>query len=200
MQDRKKRELDLSVGTGNTVQAFRGPWGLYFQISERTALRERIGARCTPEWENELLGFCWMKRKMKRREWCSETLFCVACSSAVSYQFRVGDCSMTWWGLRWDQRANCIAIGIKASAKMLCSEPSSTTFSVVVMAGEWLFEWGRMLSTFFLKKTLIEGEQKILINALFAKITARCNGLIGRKIRLLKELFIHNMHPKPAEI
>lgn len=139
MQARKKRELDLSDGTGNAVQAFRGPWGFYFQISERTSLHERIGACCTPEWENELLGFCWMKGKMKRRECCSETLFCVAWSSAVSYQFRVGDCSMTWWGLRWDQRANCIAIGIKVSVKMLCSGPSNTIFSVVVMAGEQLF-------------------------------------------------------------
>lgn len=139
MQARKKRELDVSVGTGNTVQAFRGPWGLYFQISESTALRERIEAGCTPEWENELLGFYWMKGKMKRRECCSETLFCVAWSSAVSYQFRVGDCSMTWCRLRWDQRANCIAIGIKVSVKMLCSGPSNTSFSVVVTAGEWLF-------------------------------------------------------------
>lgn len=161
MQERKKRELDLSVGTGNTAQAFRGPWGLYFQINERTALHERTGARCTPEWENELLGFPWMKGKMKRRECCSEALFCVAWSSALSYQFRVGDCSMTWWGLRWDQRANCISIGIKASVKMLCSGLSNTTFSVVVMVEEWLFwifweccaaEWGRMLSTIFVNK------------------------------------------------
>lgn len=115
MQARKKRELDLSVETGNTVQAFGGPWGLCFQIRERTSLRERIGAGCSPEWENGLLRLCWMKRKMKRRERCSETLFRVLWSSAVSYQFRVEDCSMTWQRLRWDQRANCIAVGLEVS-------------------------------------------------------------------------------------
>lgn len=75
MQARKERELDLSVETGNIVQAFRGPWGLCFQIRERAILRERTGAGWIPEWENGLLRLCWMKRKMKRRECCWEILF-----------------------------------------------------------------------------------------------------------------------------